>query len=327
MRRSISRRPFLAVEIVAVLRAVAVLRRPRDRLDDLRALAVEERHQLVAQAPVAGDGDVVLRALGQDRRLDVVVFLVLAVDLAGESLVHDVALQAIPGWTMILPSHPFPSRKEFQYGHHLAASPSSSAACARIRSTARWRRRSSRRRRRRFRSRSSRSARLPLYNQDDDAAPPAASVAFKKAIEAADAVLFVTPEYNRSVPGVLKNAIDVGSRPTARARGRASPRPSSRSRPARSGGFGSNHHLRQSLVFLDMPVLQQPEAYIGGAGDLFDDAGAVKKPETKQFLDKFLAAFAAWIARTGGGADGVMPTLPTWPRAFRKRKPSSRKRA
>ena len=139
---------------------------------------------------------------------------------------------------------------------------------------------------------------LPLYNQDDDAAPPAASVAFKKAIEAADAVLFVTPEYNRSVPGVLKNAIDVGSRPYGKSAWKGKPAAVISLSPGAIGGFGSNHHLRQSLVFLDMPVLQQPEAYIGGAGDLFDDAGAVKKPETKQFLDKFLAAFAAWIEKT-----------------------------
>ena len=139
---------------------------------------------------------------------------------------------------------------------------------------------------------------LPLYNQDDDAAPPAASTAFKKAIEAVDAVLFVTPEYNRSVPGVLKNAIDVGSRPYGKSAWKGKPAGVISVSPGAIGGFGSNHHLRQSLVFLDMPVLQQPEAYIGGAGDLFDDAGAVKKPETKQFLDKFLAAFAAWIART-----------------------------
>jgi len=139
---------------------------------------------------------------------------------------------------------------------------------------------------------------LPLYNQDDDAAPPAASVAFKKAIEAADAVLFVTPEYNRSVPGVLKNAIDVGSRPYGKSAWKGKPAAIISVSPGAIGGFGSNHHLRQSLVFLDMPVLQQPEAYIGGAGDLFDDAGAVKKPETKQFLDKFLAAFAAWIEKT-----------------------------
>jgi chromate reductase len=139
---------------------------------------------------------------------------------------------------------------------------------------------------------------LPLYNQDDDASPPAPSVAFKQKIAAADAVLFVTPEYNRSVPGVLKNAIDVGSRPYGKSAWKGKPAAVISVSPGAIGGFGSNHHLRQSLVFLDMPVLQQPEAYIGGAGDLFDDAGAVKKPETKQFLDKFLAAFAAWIERT-----------------------------
>jgi len=68
--------------------------------------------------------------------------------------------------------------------------------------------------------------------------------------------------------------------------------------PGAMGGFGANHHLRQSLVFLDMPVLQQPEAYIGGAGDLFDESGGLKKPETRKFLDTFLTAFAAWIERT-----------------------------
>jgi chromate reductase len=67
--------------------------------------------------------------------------------------------------------------------------------------------------------------------------------------------------------------------------------------PGAIAGFGANHHLRQSLVFLDMPVLQQPEAYIGGAADLFDASGAIKKPETKQFVDKFLTAFAGWIER------------------------------
>jgi chromate reductase len=139
---------------------------------------------------------------------------------------------------------------------------------------------------------------LPFYNQDDDAAPPAASVAFKQQIAAADAVLFVTPEYNRSVPGVLKNAIDVASRPSGMSAWSGKPAAVISVSPGAIGGFGANHHLRQSLVFLDMPVLQQPEAYIGGAGDLFDDAGELKKPETKKFLDKFLAAFAAWIEKT-----------------------------
>ena len=143
---------------------------------------------------------------------------------------------------------------------------------------------------------------LPHYNQDDDAAPPAPSVAFKQQIAAADAVLFVTPEYNRSVPGVLKNALDVGSRPYGKSAWSGKPAAVITLSPGAIGGFGANHHLRQSLVFLDMPVLQQPEAYIGGAGDMFDEAGAIKKPETKQFLDKFMAAFASWIEKTAKAA-------------------------
>ena len=139
---------------------------------------------------------------------------------------------------------------------------------------------------------------LPLYNQDDDAAPPAASAAFKQQIVAADAVLFISPEYNRSVPGVLKNAIDIASRPYGKSAWSGKPAAVITVSPGAIGGFGANHHLRQSLVFLDMPVLQQPEAYVGGAGDLFDEAGAIKKPETRKFLDTFLAAFAAWIERT-----------------------------
>jgi chromate reductase len=139
---------------------------------------------------------------------------------------------------------------------------------------------------------------LPHYNQDDDAAPPAASVAFKEKISGADAVLFVTPEYNRSVPGVLKNAIDIGSRPYGKSAWKGKPAAVMTVSPGAIGGFGANHHLRQSLVFLDMPAMAQPEAYIGAASELFDDAGGLKKPETKQFLDKFLAAFAAWIGQT-----------------------------
>jgi len=139
---------------------------------------------------------------------------------------------------------------------------------------------------------------LPLYNQDDDAAPPPASVAFKEKIARADAVLFVSPEYNRSVPGVLKNAIDIASRPYGKSAWDGKPAGVVTVSPGAIGGFGANHHLRQSLVFLNMPVLQQPEAYVGGAGDLFDESGAVKKPETKKFLESFLAAFAAWVQRT-----------------------------
>jgi chromate reductase, NAD(P)H dehydrogenase (quinone) len=139
---------------------------------------------------------------------------------------------------------------------------------------------------------------LPLYNQDDDPAPPPHSVAFKQRIASADAVLFVSPEYNRSVPGVLKNAIDIASRPYGKSAWDGKPAAVITLSPGAIGGFGANHALRESLVFLNMPALQQPEAYIGGAADMFDEAGAIKKPETKQFLEKFLAAFAAWIERT-----------------------------
>jgi chromate reductase len=139
---------------------------------------------------------------------------------------------------------------------------------------------------------------LPLYNQDDDANPPAPSAAFKSKIAAAEAVLFVTPEYNRSVPGVLKNAIDIASRPYGKSAWDAKPCAVVSVSPGAIGAFGANHHLRQSLVFLNMPAMPQPEAYIGAAAELFDDAGALKKAEMQQFFATFLVAFAAWIERT-----------------------------
>lgn len=138
---------------------------------------------------------------------------------------------------------------------------------------------------------------LPLYNQDDDASPPAASSAFKARIEQADAVLFVTPEYNRSVPGVLKNALDIASRPYGKSAWNGKPCAVVTVSPGAIGGFGANHHLRQSLVFLNMPTLQQPEAYIGGAADLFDAQGNLVKDSTREFMQKFLTAFAQWIDR------------------------------
>lgn len=143
---------------------------------------------------------------------------------------------------------------------------------------------------------------LPLYNQDDEANPPAAVTEFKQQIKAADALLFVTPEYNRSVPGALKNAIDHGSRPYGQSAWSGKPGAVVTLSPGGIGGFGANHHLRQSLTFLDVPVLQQPEAYIGGAGDLFDEQGGIKKPDTKAFLEKFLGAFAQWIERNAKAA-------------------------
>ena len=108
---------------------------------------------------------------------------------------------------------------------------------------------------------------LALFNPDDEASPPEPYVAFKAAIAAADAVLFVTPEYNRSIPGALKNAIDVGSRPYGRSAWEKKPVAIVTASPGGIGGFGCNHALRQACVFLDMPVMQQPEAYLGGVTD------------------------------------------------------------
>src|SRR6185312_5942377 len=104
--------------------------------------------------------------------------------------------------------------------------------------------------------------RLPLYNQDDDAAPPAEWVTFRDSVRTADGVLFVTPEYNRSVPAPLKNAIDVGSRPYGQSVWSGKPGAVMTISPGAIGGFGANHHLRQSMVFLNVPAMQQPEAYV-----------------------------------------------------------------
>ncbi len=137
---------------------------------------------------------------------------------------------------------------------------------------------------------------LPFYNQDDDANPSAVWTAFRQQVKALDAVLFVTPEYNRSVSGVLKNALDGGSRPYGYNAWNGKPGAVVSVSVGAIGGFGSNHHLRQSLMFLNVPAMQQPEAYIGNAADVFDDAGKIKKEETTKFLKDFLQAFADWIA-------------------------------
>lgn len=115
---------------------------------------------------------------------------------------------------------------------------------------------------------------LPLYNLDlETANPPAPWTQFRDSVRPVQGVLFVTPEYNRSVPGALKNAIDVGSRPYGKSVWDKKPAGIISVSPGAIGGFGANHYLRQSLVFLNMPVLQQPEAYIGGADKLFDENG------------------------------------------------------
>src|SRR6202051_4625652 len=141
---------------------------------------------------------------------------------------------------------------------------------------------------------------LPLYNQNLETAPPPAPwTVFRRRVMAADAVLFVTPEYNRSVPGVLKNAIDVGSRPYGASVWDGKPGAVISVSPGAIGAFGANHHLRQSMVFLNVPMLQQPEAYVGGVANMFDDKGDLTSAPTREFLTKFMQAFADWIAKVG----------------------------
>ncbi len=137
---------------------------------------------------------------------------------------------------------------------------------------------------------------LSLYNQDLDGAPPAPWVKFRDEVRTAGAVLFVTPEYNRSVPGVLKNALDIGSRPYGQSVWSGKPAAVVSASPGAIGAFGANHHLRQSLMFLDMPTMQQPEAYLGHADKLFDAEGKLTGEETRKFLQSYMQAFAAWVA-------------------------------
>lgn len=137
---------------------------------------------------------------------------------------------------------------------------------------------------------------LPMYNQDFDAASPPEYVSFRERVRRADALLFVTPEYNRSMPAVLKNALDVGSRPYGESVWNGKPAGVISASPGAIGGFGANHHLRQSLVFLNVPALQQPEAYLSGADQSFDAQGLLLE-RTRKFLQNYMDAYVAWVNR------------------------------
>ena len=142
---------------------------------------------------------------------------------------------------------------------------------------------------------------LPLYNPDlETDAPPAPWRRFRAEVAATAAVLFVTPEYNRSIPGALKNALDVGSRPYGHSVWQAKPAAIVSVSPGAIGAFGANHHLRQPLVFLNMPVMQQPEAYVGNVEALLDDEGRLTNEGTRDFLKTFVDAFSDWIEKTRG---------------------------
>ncbi len=136
---------------------------------------------------------------------------------------------------------------------------------------------------------------LPLYNEDlDTQDAPAPWTAFRERLSHANAVLLVTPEYNRSVPAVLKNALDVASRPYGHNMFDGKPGAVISSSTGAYGGFGANHHLRQSLMFLNVPLMQQPEAYVGGVDKIFDKSGQIQQ-SSREFLSKFMQAYNNWL--------------------------------
>lgn len=139
---------------------------------------------------------------------------------------------------------------------------------------------------------------LPFYNEDLEGAPPEAWTEFRARVKGCDGLLFVTPEYNRSVPAALKNAIDVASRPKGQNVWDGKPAAVVSISNGNLSGFGAHHHLRQMLVCLNVPAMAGPEVYLGNVGDLFDDQGHLTNESTGRFLTKFMGKFARWVVQT-----------------------------
>jgi len=137
---------------------------------------------------------------------------------------------------------------------------------------------------------------LSFFNQDLEASPPADWVRFREAIQTSDAVIFVAPEYNRSVSGVLKNAIDVGSRPPGKSAFLGKPTGIVASSPGAVGGLGAALSLRQTLPGITGPIMGQPEIYLNAVADAFDEDGGILKEAIRPVLQAYIDAFAAWVA-------------------------------
>lgn len=140
-------------------------------------------------------------------------------------------------------------------------------------------------------------ANLPLYNQDSDENIPEVYTSFREQVKALDAVIFVTPEHNRSFPAALKNALDVGSRPYGSSVWDGKPALIVSQSPSNLSGFGANHHLRQVLAFLNMPVVQQPEVYIANVHELLGEDGKITNQDTTNFLQSAVDALVALIKK------------------------------
>jgi chromate reductase len=138
---------------------------------------------------------------------------------------------------------------------------------------------------------------IPPFNQDEESRPPECVVQFKQRIRAADAILFVTPEYNYSIPGVLKNAIDWASRPYGDSAWEGKPAAIMGASGGAQGTSRAQYHLRQVFVFLNMYILNRPEVMISGAAQRFDEKGNLKDEDTKAHIQKLLVALVAWAHR------------------------------
>ena len=136
---------------------------------------------------------------------------------------------------------------------------------------------------------------LAHYNEDLEENPPAEWISFRKKISEADGYLFVTPEYNRTISGVMKNALDVASRPYGQNKWGGKPGAIASSSMSSLGGEAANHVLRQPMVFLNIYMMQQPEAYIGNSWELFDEQNNLKNESTRKFLKSWVDAFAEWV--------------------------------
>jgi chromate reductase, NAD(P)H dehydrogenase (quinone) len=138
---------------------------------------------------------------------------------------------------------------------------------------------------------------LSFFNQDLEASPPADWVAFREKIQASQGVLFVTPEYNRSIPGVLKNAIDVGSRPYGKSSFLGKPIGIVSNSPGPLGGVNAAMNLKQILPGYSGTIMGQPEIYLNNIGDAFDDKGALVKESLKPVMKQYIDAFAAFVIK------------------------------
>jgi chromate reductase, NAD(P)H dehydrogenase (quinone) len=138
---------------------------------------------------------------------------------------------------------------------------------------------------------------LSFFNQDLEANPPADWLAFRDKIQKSDGVLFIAPEYNRSIPGVLKNAIDVASRPYGKSSFLGKPIGIISNSPGPLGGVNAAKHLQNILPGISGPIMGQPEVYLNGVGDAFDEKGELAKESLQKVLHQFLDAFVAFIER------------------------------